>query len=59
MRHSHQGAVSSVQEFAASHASSEEKARASRQLKELLRIEKLEEAQRRMADFARWGTRFV
>ena len=48
-----QGVVSTVTEFAASHAASEEFARSSRAMNELLRIEKLEEAQRRMAELAR------
>lgn len=48
-----QGAVSSVREFAAAHAASEEFARSSRQMNELLRIDKLEEAQRRMAELSR------
>ena len=48
-----QGVVSTVREFAAQHAASEEFARASRQMNELLRIDKLEEAQRRMAELSR------
>lgn len=51
----HQGVVSSVREFAAAHASLEEKKRSSRQMNELLRIDKLEEAQRRMAELARYA----
>ena len=48
-----QGVVSSVREFAAAHAASEERQRSNRQMNELLRIDKLEDAQRRMADLAR------
>jgi hypothetical protein len=48
-----QGKVSTVREFAAKHAAGEEFARASRQMNELLRIDKLEEAQRRMAELSR------
>ena len=48
-----QGAVSTVTAFAASHAAAEEFARSSRAMNELLRIDKLEEAQRRMAELAR------
>ena len=48
-----QGAVGSVREFAAAQASSEEKRRTNRQMNEVLRMDKLEDAQRRMAEIAR------
>lgn len=50
---SEQRAVTSVREFAAAHASREEKQRSNRQMTEFLRLEKLEDAQRRMAEHAR------
>ena len=52
-QHHKQGVVGTVREFAAAHAASEEFARASKQMNELLRIDKLEEAQRRMAELSR------
>ena len=51
---SQQRAVSSVREFAAAHAYHEEKQRSNRQVTEFLQLEKLEEAQRRMAEHARY-----
>ena len=48
-----QGVVLTVREFAAKHAAGEEFARSSKQMNELLRIDKLEEAQRRMAELSR------
>lgn len=50
-------AVQSVHEFAASRAAREERRRTNRQMNELLRIDKLEEAQRRMAELAKCETR--
>ena len=49
----HQGPVGSIKEFAAARASSEEQQRTSRQVSELLRLEKLEDVQRKMAELAR------
>ena len=51
---SQQGAVTSVREFAAAHANHEEKQRSNRQVTEFLQLEKLEDAQRRMAEHARY-----
>ena len=53
MASSQQRVVNSVREFAASRASHEERQRSNRQMFELLRLDKLEEAQRRMAELAR------
>jgi hypothetical protein len=55
MASSQQRVVNSVREFAASRASQEERQRSNRQMIELLRLDKLEEAQRRMAELARYG----
>ena len=51
---SQQRAVTSVREFAAAHAYHEEKQRSNHQVTEFLQLEKLEDAQRRMAEHARY-----
>ena len=48
-----QGPHSSVMEFAAARAGQEERQRTSRQMNELLRINKVEDVQRKMAELAR------
>lgn len=50
-----QGRVGSVREFAAARAAAEERHRWSRQMNEVLRIGKLEEAQRQTAELARYA----
>ena len=52
-----QGSHASVMEFAAARAGFEERQRTSRQMNELLRIDKVEDVQRKMAELARCGRR--
>ena len=48
-----QGSHASVMEFAAARAGHEERVRTSRHMNELLRMDRVEDVQRKMAEFAR------
>ena len=52
-----QGGVESVQSYAAERASLEERQRSSKQIMELLRMSRVEDAQTRLADLTRCGLR--